>query len=161
MKPPKNQVIFRTYPTEKSRLVFQMGSGSPETAVEAARLVANDVSAIDLNCGCPKHFSTSGGMGSALLSDVDRLVSILNALVTEIGKPFGIGISCKIRVLPSVEETETMVRRICQTGIIGTGLQRVLGHKLICRSDDSSTDCSDAATRNRLERQAGKAGGSL
>ena len=119
VKSPKEQVIFRTVPTEKSRLVFQLGSGSPETAVAAAKLVANDVAAIDLNCGCPKPFSTKGGMGSALLSDVDRLCSILEALIKEVGVPYGIGISAKIRVLPDEAETGTMIRRICKTGIIG------------------------------------------
>lgn len=119
VKMPKNQVIFRTYPTEKPRLVFQMGSGSPETAVQAAKLIAGDVAAIDLNCGCPKPFSTKGGMGSELLKDVDRLCSILTALVEEVGKPMQIGISAKIRVMPDEEETERIIRRICKTGIIG------------------------------------------
>lgn len=119
VKSPKNQVIFRTFPTEKSRLVFQMGTGAPDTAVQAAKLVAGDVSAIDLNCGCPKPFSTKGGMGSELLKDVDRLCSILTALVEEVGKPYSIGISAKIRVMPDEEETERIIRRICKTGIIG------------------------------------------
>lgn len=119
VKMPKNQVIFRTHPSEKARLVFQMGTGSPETAVQAAKLVAGDVSAIDLNCGCPKPFSTKGGMGSELLKDIDRLCSILRALVEEVGKPFNIGISAKIRVMPDEEETERIIRRICKTGIIG------------------------------------------
>ncbi|ORY80306.1 hypothetical protein BCR37DRAFT_349186 [Protomyces lactucae-debilis] len=119
VKMPKNQVIFRTHPLEKQRLVFQLGSGTPALAVQAAKLVAKDVAAIDLNCGCPKPFSTTGGMGSVLLSDVDRLCAILVALVTEVGKPFGIGISAKIRLLDDEAATEAMVRRICKTGIIG------------------------------------------
>lgn len=96
-----------------------MGSGSPDTAVAAGKMIAEDVSAIDLNCGCPKPFSTKGGMGSALLSDVDRLCSILEALVKEVGEPFRIGISAKIRLLPDEADTEKMIRRICKTGIIG------------------------------------------
>lgn len=31
----------------------------------------NDVSAIDINMGCPKHFSISGGMGAALMKKPD------------------------------------------------------------------------------------------
>jgi tRNA-dihydrouridine synthase 2 len=119
VKMPKNQVIFRTHVTEKKRLVFQLGSGTPDLAVQAAKLVANDVAAIDLNCGCPKPFSTTGGMGSALLSDVDRLCAILVALVENVGKPFNIGISAKIRLLDDEDATEAMVRRICRTGIMG------------------------------------------
>lgn len=119
VKAPRNQVLFRTFPTEKPRLVFQLGSGSPETAVQAAKLVAKDVAAIDLNCGCPKPFSTKGGMGSELLKDIDRLCSILSALVEEVGKPYKIGISAKIRVMPDEVETERIIRRICKTGIMG------------------------------------------
>lgn len=119
IKEPGGQVLFRTPPTEKSRLIFQLGSAQPETAVAAAKIVAGDVAGIDLNCGCPKPFSTTGGMGSALLSDVDRLCAILTALIEQVGRPYNIGVSAKIRVLPDVDETVTMIRRICQTGIIG------------------------------------------
>ena len=31
--------------------------------------------------GCPKKFSTSGGMGSALMKDVDNAKRIMSALV--------------------------------------------------------------------------------
>lgn len=34
----------------------------------ALRCRCNDVAAIDINMGCPKSFSLSGGMGAALLS---------------------------------------------------------------------------------------------
>lgn len=35
-----------------------------------------DVSGIDVNCGCPKKFSIQGGMGAALLSSPDKLKSV-------------------------------------------------------------------------------------
>ena len=35
-----------------------------------------DVGGIDLNCGCPKHFSIQGGMGAALLDDPPRLEKV-------------------------------------------------------------------------------------
>ncbi|EMR11381.1 hypothetical protein PNEG_00406 [Pneumocystis murina B123] len=104
---------------EKSKLIFQLGSADPELAVKAARLIAQDVAAVDLNCGCPKHFSVHSGMGAALLKNVDRLESILIALVKNIGIPYNIGISAKIRILEDIKETEALVRRICETGIIG------------------------------------------
>ncbi|CCJ30357.1 unnamed protein product [Pneumocystis jirovecii] len=119
VKPKSNTVLYRIHPIEKSRLVFQLGSSDPELAVRAARVIAGDVAAIDLNCGCPKHFSVHSGMGAALLKNVDRLEGILVALVQNIGIPFNIGISAKIRILENIEETETMVRRLCKTGIIG------------------------------------------
>ncbi|KAG4306188.1 hypothetical protein PORY_000176 [Pneumocystis oryctolagi] len=119
VKPESNTVLYRIHTTEKSRLIFQLGSSDPELAVKAARVIAKDVAAIDLNCGCPKHFSIHSGMGAALLKNVDRLESILVALVQNIGIPFNIGISAKIRILENAKETESMVRRLCNTGIIG------------------------------------------
>ena len=113
-------VIYRIDPTrEKGKLIYQIGTGKPETAVEAAKLVAGDVAGIDVNAGCPKPFSTTGGMGAALLRDPERLASILEALVEQVGKVWEIGISVKIRLLQTPEMTEKLVRRLCATGITG------------------------------------------
>lgn len=58
-------------------------------------------------------------MGAALLTDPDRLASILTALVQNIGHKHEIGISVKIRLLETAEKTEALVRKLCQTGITG------------------------------------------
>lgn len=117
-KPTKESVIYRIDPArEKGRLVFQLGTADPKLAVAAARVVADDVSGIDLNSGCPKPFSTSGGMGAALLRTPDLLVSILESLVKEVGDPHQIGISVKIRILSNPEETKALVSRLVKTGI--------------------------------------------
>lgn len=116
----KESLIYRLHPTrEHGKLIFQIGTASPETAVEAAKLVAEDVAGIDVNAGCPKPFSTSGGMGAALLQTPDLLASILAALVKEVGEVYEIGISVKIRLLETVEKTEALVRKLCKTGITG------------------------------------------
>jgi tRNA-dihydrouridine synthase 2 len=117
---PRESVIYRVHPElEGKKLVFQLGTADPELAVAAARLVAADVAGIDVNAGCPKPFSTLGGMGAALLKTPDRLCAILEALVREISPEFEIGISVKIRLLAKAEETEALVRRLCRTGITG------------------------------------------
>jgi tRNA-dihydrouridine synthase 2 len=117
---PRESVIYRVHPElEGKKLVFQLGTADPALAVAAARLVAADVAGIDVNAGCPKPFSTLGGMGAALLKTPDRLCAILEALVREISPEFGIGISVKIRLLAAPEETEALVRRLCKTGITG------------------------------------------
>ncbi|KAG6040995.1 hypothetical protein E4U41_006324 [Claviceps citrina] len=116
----KESVIYRVFPeAEADRLIFQIGTADPDRAVEAARLVAADVAGIDVNAGCPKPFSTSGGMGAALLGTPDRLVAILEALVENITPEFEIGISVKIRLLETAAETEALVRRLVATGITG------------------------------------------
>ena len=116
----RESLLYRIYPEkEHQRLIFQLGTASPDTAVEAAKIVAGDVAGIDVNAGCPKPFSTLGGMGAALLQEPERLVSILKALVNEVGKVFEIGISVKIRLLETPEKTEALVTQLCQTGITG------------------------------------------
>lgn len=116
----RESLIYRLHPTrERGRLIFQIGTASPSLAVEAAKLVAGDVAGIDVNAGCPKPFSTSGGMGAALLQTPELLASILTTLVKEVGDVYEIGISVKIRLLETAERTEALVKRLCQTGITG------------------------------------------
>ncbi|GAD99677.1 tRNA dihydrouridine synthase (Smm1), putative [Paecilomyces variotii No. 5] len=116
----QESIIYRIDPSrEKGKLIFQIGTASPELAVQAAKVVAADVAGIDVNSGCPKPFSTSGGMGAALLRTPDKLVSILESLVKEVGNPYQIGISVKIRLLETAEKTEELVSRLVKTGITG------------------------------------------
>ena len=116
----RESVIFSLHPIlEDKRLIFQLGTSCPARAVEAAKLVAADVAGVDVNAGCPKPFSTTGGMGAALLRAPDTLCTILEALVNEVGVKFEIGISVKIRLLESPEMTGQLVRRLCATGITG------------------------------------------
>ncbi|KAK4550215.1 hypothetical protein LTR36_003182 [Oleoguttula mirabilis] len=116
----RESVIYRLHPEKEGRqLIYQIGTSNPETAVQAAKLIAPDVAGIDVNAGCPKPFSTSGGMGAALLKTPDKLCSILESLVKEVGEPNKIGISVKIRILDTAEETEVLVRRLVATGITG------------------------------------------
>ncbi|OIW35250.1 tRNA-dihydrouridine synthase [Coniochaeta ligniaria NRRL 30616] len=118
--PPAPQLIYRLDPVrERRRLIFQLGTSDPSRAVAAARLVAPDVAGIDVNAGCPKPFSTSGGMGAALLKTPDKLCAILRALVEAVVPEFEVGVSVKIRLLETPAETESLVRALCRTGITG------------------------------------------
>jgi tRNA-dihydrouridine synthase 2 len=110
-----SRAIFTTHPIEKPYLIYQIGSADPDLAVQAAQTVMQDVSGIDLNCGCPKPFSTHAGMGAALLTNPDLLCSILTALRREM--PAHITVTAKIRLLPSQEDTLKLVERIVNTGI--------------------------------------------
>ncbi|KAI3371356.1 hypothetical protein L3Q82_023552, partial [Scortum barcoo] len=130
---PDGRVMFRTCEREKDRVVFQMGTADPDRALIASpsscemrckrgvnnlKLICsshreNDVAAIDVNMGCPKEYSTKGGMGAALLSDPDKIEAILKKLVSGVSKP----VTCKIRILPSLEETIRLVQRIEKTGV--------------------------------------------
>ncbi|XP_056907034.1 tRNA-dihydrouridine(20) synthase [NAD(P)+]-like isoform X3 [Takifugu flavidus] len=110
---PDERVMFRTCEREKNKVVFQMGTADPDRAVTVAQLVERDVAAIDVNMGCPKEYSTKGGMGAALLADPDKIEAILGKLVTGVSIP----VTCKIRILPSLEDTISLVQRIEKTGV--------------------------------------------
>jgi len=116
---PNELILFRVHDAEKGKLICQIGTASPKLAVEAAKLVAKDVSGIDVNAGCPMLFSTSGGMGAALLQTPALFVDILEALVKEVGQPEDIGISTKIRILKNRQDTATLVEALVATGITG------------------------------------------
>ena len=107
--------MFTTHPIEKPYLIYQIGSSDPDLAVQAAKTVMQDVSGIDLNCGCPKPFSTHAGMGAALLTNPDLLCSILTALRDAV--PPEITVTAKIRLLPTQEETLKLVERIINCGV--------------------------------------------
>lgn len=116
--PGVTNLVFRTARAlEAKRLIFQMGTANADLAVQAAKVVINDVDGIDINAGCPKHFSVHSGMGAALLSTPDLLEDILKRLVGEVGAPHNKPISVKIRLLPERNETLALVDRLLNTGI--------------------------------------------
>jgi len=94
---------------------FQMGTADAVTALKAATMVYRDVDAIDVNMCCPIHFSISGGMGAALLSKPEVAKDILSTLVRNL--PSDIPVTCKIRLLPSIQETLDFARVVEGTGI--------------------------------------------
>ncbi|KAJ3680346.1 hypothetical protein LUZ60_016624 [Juncus effusus] len=108
-----DSVVFRTCPLERERVVFQMGTSDPIRALKAAELVCKDVSAIDINMGCPKQFSLSGGMGAALLSKPELIHDILTTLKRNLDTT----ITCKIRLLNSPKDTVELARKIEKTGV--------------------------------------------
>ena len=106
------QLIFSTMPHE--RVAFQLGTADAAEALRAARVVADDVRAIDVNMGCPVKFSLQGGMGSALLTQPEKVRDILTTLVRNLG---GKPVTCKIRLLESPAETLQLCRTIAECGV--------------------------------------------
>lgn len=116
---------------------FQFCGDDPETILGAARLIEHQVDAIDLNLGCPQVFffvrcmptlpfkvkrrnhacvqgiAKKGHYGSFLLTETQLLYDIVHLLSTNLSVP----VTCKIRKLPTWEETlnlcETLVRAGC------------------------------------------------
>jgi len=109
---------------EGGRLVCQMGTGEPDLAVQAALHVHRDVDAVDVNMGCPKKFSVSGGMGAALLEDPDRACRIVRSLTNTLSATrHPIPVSAKIRLLKDTQSTVDFV-----TGLIHAGAKAVALH---------------------------------
>ncbi|KAL2241475.1 UNVERIFIED_CONTAM: tRNA-dihydrouridine(20) synthase NAD(P)+-like protein, partial [Sesamum indicum] len=108
-----DSVVFRTCSEEKNRVVFQMGTSDAVRALRAAQNVCMDVAAVDINMGCPKSFSISGGMGAALLTKPDLIHDILTTLKRNLNTP----VTCKIRLLKSTQDTVELARRIEKTGV--------------------------------------------
>lgn len=106
-------IVFRTSPKEREHLVLQLGTCDASRALKVARLVENDVAGIDVNMGCPKRFSILGGMGAALLKQPVKAKEILKTLVDGLSIP----VTCKIRVLGSVEETLELCDQLVDAGI--------------------------------------------
>ena len=107
------RVIFRVRPGEP--VVLQLGTASGPEALLAAQRAAADVRAIDVNMGCPERFSLQGGMGSALLTQPERVRDILTTLRRNL--PASLPVTCKIRLLDDARETETLARIIESCGV--------------------------------------------
>jgi len=100
-------LVFRTRKEEKAKLILQIGSNNSDTAVQAVELLKNDIYGVDVNMGCPMKFSVSGGMGAALMKDLENAKKIMKALVDKFGND--LSVSCKIRALSTFEETLNFV----------------------------------------------------
>jgi tRNA-dihydrouridine synthase 2 len=109
-------VLLCIYPLgERRKLMYQIGTGEASLALLAAEKVANDVDGIDINMGCSKKFSVSGGMGSALLSDAKRACDILSTLRRNLGnKP----VLAKVQLLHPTDPRPTLdfVRLLIKAG---------------------------------------------
>ncbi|XP_048132316.1 tRNA-dihydrouridine(20) synthase [NAD(P)+]-like [Rhodamnia argentea] len=106
-------VVFRTCKQEQDHVVFQMGTSDAVRALRAAEIVCKDVAAVDINMGCPRSFSLSGGMGAALLNKPELIHDILTTLKRNMDTP----VTCKIRLLKHSHDTVELARRIEKTGV--------------------------------------------
>jgi tRNA-dihydrouridine synthase 2 len=105
---------------EAGRLICQLGTGDPDWALRAALLVHRDVAAVDVNMGCPKRFSTGGGMGSALLKDPQRACDIIRRLDAHLPEH---PVSAKVRLLDTALETVEFA-----SGLVSAGASAIAIH---------------------------------
>ncbi|XP_055523918.1 tRNA-dihydrouridine(20) synthase [NAD(P)+]-like [Wyeomyia smithii] len=106
-------IVFRTCNSEIGKVVLQLGTASADRALQVGKKIQQDIAALDINMGCPKDFSIKGGMGVALLYDLERAKCILKTLVDNLDIP----VTCKVRILPEFHETINTVKELESTGI--------------------------------------------
>jgi tRNA-dihydrouridine synthase 1 len=80
--------------------------------VRAAKMLENEVDAIDVNFGCPQGIARRGHYGSFLLEDPDLVERIVTALSQGVKVP----IFCKIRRVKGEQQTLDLVQRIERAG---------------------------------------------
>jgi tRNA-dihydrouridine synthase 2 len=117
MNRPINQSINRPIDEPMNTLtvfqVLQIGTANPSMAAEVAERMEQDIAGLDINMGCPKDYSVKGGMGAALLTKPDLIEEILRTVRSRFSK----SLTCKIRLLPKLEDTLHLVKRIASTGV--------------------------------------------
>lgn len=111
-------LVLRICEEERPFLVLQIGTSCANRALKVATMLENDVAAIDINMGCPKNFSVSGGMGVALLYNLENAKKILTNLVQNVKIP----VTCKIRVMPDLADTVKLAKELEITGISAIGV---------------------------------------
>ncbi|TMW55201.1 hypothetical protein Poli38472_013092 [Pythium oligandrum] len=113
-----DSVVFRTCAEEKGKVVFQIGTADPILALKAAEHVAQDVASIDINMGCPKHFSIQGGMGVALMKKPDVACDIVKTLSRNLNIP----VSAKIRIFEDSQATIDFAKALENAGAVAVGV---------------------------------------
>lgn len=94
---------------ERGRLIFQIGTSNGARALASLQKsgVLADVAGVDVNMGCPKHFSVQGGMGAALLANQHNAAEIVHTLSSNLGD---VPVTAKIRLLSGGEGLDNTVR---------------------------------------------------
>jgi len=121
---PDKSIVYQTSQEDKNN-VAQLGAANAATALAATSVISKDVAGIDLNCGCPKHFSLQGGMGAALLKTPDVIHDILSTLSRNVENP----VTVKIRLLEKDSDTVEIIRRAEHAGVKAVAIHARFVHE--------------------------------
>lgn len=103
---------YESHPSDRP-LFVQFCGDNPLTLLSAARLLpAGTYDAVDLNLGCPQGIARRGHYGAFLLRESALLQSIVATLHDHLSVP----VTCKIRLLETVEETVALARMLQDAG---------------------------------------------
>ncbi|OHS99753.1 dihydrouridine synthase [Tritrichomonas foetus] len=108
--PSKNEILFRTSPEERGKLIFQLFANDSSKAVEAVRKIYQYASAVDINCGCPSNFATSKGQGNAMFETPELMHDIVSKLR---GNFPNFPVSVKFRINENLEKS-IQFAKVCE-----------------------------------------------
>lgn len=98
---------------EEDRPLFvQFCANDPRFLLQAAQLVETRCDAVDINLGCPQGIARRGHYGSFLLEEWGLLTRMVKNLYDNLSVP----VTCKIRILPTVERTLELARILQDAG---------------------------------------------
>jgi hypothetical protein len=108
-----NAIPARVAGVERIAMVVPAPRGELDPLVlAAARLAQDHCDAIDLNCGCPQGIARRGHYGAFLLDEPELIEDIVRTLVGGLRIP----VFVKMRVLPQLERTLSLVKRLEAAG---------------------------------------------
>ena len=107
---------FNTAPGDDP-LIAQFCGDNPELLIESARYIQHQVSALDINFGCPQGIARKGHYGSHLLNEPDLCASLASAMVANLECP----VTVKIRLVnlndPGFQDTINLISQFEAAGV--------------------------------------------
>jgi tRNA-dihydrouridine synthase B len=98
----------------EGNLCYQIAGEDPEIIANAAKKLENlGANLIDINCGCPKPKIIKKGYGSALLTQPQKLIAIVNAVREKINCPLTI----KIRLQAEEHQDVDLINKLENAGV--------------------------------------------
>ena len=126
-------------------LLVQLGGSELDELVAAARLVQHRCDGIDINLGCPQRCAEQGGYGAFLLEHPERVRQLVTGLVAALEVP----VTCKMRILPRVEDTVAFALMLQEAGAAAVAVH---GRRREQRHHEGAADWEQiAAVRRALD----------
>eukprot|EP00904_Undaria_pinnatifida_P005991 jgi/Undpi1/2521/HiC_scaffold_13.g05900.m1 len=102
---------FDPHPEDRP-LIVQFCGHDPALLLASAKFVEKDCDAVDLNLGCPQGIAKRGRYGAYLLEEWTLLRDIVSTLTRSLSVP----VTCKVRLLDSVDDTIVMCKMLVAAG---------------------------------------------
>lgn len=93
-------------------LIVQFCGNDPDTLLRAGRHVEAHCAAVDINLGCPQGIARKGNYGAFLLEKT----SLLERIVLNLSGNLAVPVTCKIRLLSTLDATLDLARRLEKAG---------------------------------------------